>query len=767
MNIGILWLVASLSNPALAQGEPRITVDGHGSVVNTQGAVLMQVTGTVQNLDPAETYHVWAHTTEATINPGGTWVAQMNVDGVAGQDLMAPYRGWFGDKPRVFLPILGELRDDTGAVLSRDRALVYNIAGAAALEPHHTNGPIEDNSAQLTPSGLTELQPTYRDLIPMPDLPEFQADLDGNIPGVPAQDYSATEICAPMPDTDDWQTLMKGPPGDATRIMRGVYDTAMAVFNQGGPGAGVAFGIAQQQCVRRQPEIADFEVCVDRVELELTDATVEDVLEPTLTFLAPSNQLSSEPKLVVSAKSIARLRSLQIKNVASPVGCTLHPTPYNLPNQTIEAQSFLDDYTTCPLADLAVAEVEGRGIYSFLNGAAGDELLQWFHLVGSGIFGYPVNSSVSVAEGCPQPAYDPAILEGTTTFQALVSRALEDTWYANASNHETDALAWLFEAFEVGTATMDTYDLMASVSSLVSSDISGAVLHYKTEADPLDPLAIQPIDFLWYPPRGIQNYPQAVDENGAGFDVMYDFTINSLNQMLRARSVDERFDNFQLTYGDVSDLPANGADDETGIWTTADLTESLFDPIAEQEAYDAFTNRGPYTYTIEVMPTLAPFTFMDPDPITIPAGAHDLTYQLGQYSVRLVDNNGLVVYRMIVDLYEPNLTVSVAPTSQYVDFTPSATRQWTWTAVDPLRFPGCPREDFHSETGCDVQIRDALIDVLTPFVHGIVDGLISQAPGPFFFDRAGYATQIRASDTLVWKAHQRITIFAGLQPHTP
>ncbi len=645
--------------------------------------------------------------------------------------------------------------------MSRNRALLYNTAGAAALEPVHVNGPIDESSAQLTPAGLTDLQPTYQDLIPMPDLSAFQTDLDSAVPGVAPQQFSANEICAPMPNTVDWDTLMAGPPGEPARILKGVYDGAMAVFNQGGPGAGAAFAFAQLQCVQREPELADFEVCVDRVELELTDATVEEVLEPTLTFLAPSNQLSSEPELVVSAESIARLRSLQIKHVASPGLCTVHPPPYNLSDQTVEAQPFLDAYTTCPQADLATAEVEGRGIYSFINGAADQELLQWFHLLGSGIFGYPVDSSVSVVQGCPDPAYDLAILEGTTTFQALTTRALEDAWYPSANNHETDALAWLFEAFEVGTATMETYDLKAEVANVVSSDISGAVFEYDTEADPLDPLATQPGTFLWHPANPIQGYPLAIDENGAGFDVMYDFTTGSLNQMLRARSVDDRFNTFKLTYRDVPALPANGLSGDTGVWTTTDLADYLFD-VAEQDAYDAFVNRGQYSYTIDVMPTLAPFTLMAPDPVGVPPGHHDLTYQLGQYNVRLVDDTGKTVYRMLVDLFEPNLSVSTTPTSERVIFTPSATRTWTWTAVDPLRFPGCPREDFHSETGCDVQIRDSLEEVLTPFVTGIVDGLISQAPGPLVFDRAGIATQIGSYDTLIWKDHQRITVFSGM-----
>ena len=763
MGIGFFGLVAALSTSA--QAEPTVTVDGHGSVVNTQGAVLWLVTGTVSGLNPAATYSVMAHTTQANVNlnaagTDGTWSAMINVQGSANQDIYAPYRHWFEDKPRVFLPVLAELSDDSNGLISRNRALFYNIAGAQSLDPYRPNGGIFESASQLTPAGLTDLELIHEQLIPMPDLLAFQDDLDTAIPGVARNSFSPSEVCVPMPEDADWEALIDGPVGLGARTYHAIYVGANNAAQVAGPNQALYEAVAEAQCVRHAPSPSDYEICVGSVELELTDATVEDVLPPTLTFQPASNELLAEPSLTVTGKSTARLRSLQFKWTPAPLPCFMGPTPYNYADADISSEPFLDSYTTCPQADLALAQVDGYGLYSFLP-LPGTELLEWLHMVGSGLFSYPASSSISMPGGCPEAAFDTAVQEGFETFQDLVVHALEHTWYPSATNHEADALALLLESYEVGTSPVSTYDFKTRFDAVISNDVAGVMLTYGTEADTLDPLVTQPSDYLWHPASPIQNYPQAIDENGGGFDVMYSFTIGSLNQMLRARSVDERFDGFTLTFADVEGLPQPVDPTLPGEWTTQELAD-LFDPITEADAYDAILNRGDFLYSFQVKPTLSPFTFMDPDPQGVPSGLHSLTYQLGQYQVQLVDDTGTAVYRMYVDLYEPDVSVTTEPSFLNVLLDPSTSSEWTWTPVDPLDISKCTRGDLDTLVGCDAQIRDKLIQKLKPFIDSLVWDLISEAPAPQIFDRRELTMPVGATSGLVWKDFQRITIFAEL-----
>jgi hypothetical protein len=744
-----------------------------------------------------------------------------------------PYLRFFTDPQHIQKPIIVELLyKPTKTVVSRDRVVLFDGRFDGQLNPKFGGTSLDDAMyVQIPASGLDALERTHLTSLPHPTLAEFNEVLRDKAIGTELEIETETgpgnsdKACIPLTDTGT--TFLLSPSfvavfaqAEARYVAyQEVQDTQSFVGVGGIPGAIVALGLQAYltgECVQKQPDLSTFEVCVGRIEAEITDLSTTGILDANLSFgpgvLDPSHvdDILADVNLgSIDATLDGRLRDVFIRWSERPSGCS--PTFLPLPKQTLSDTELLDTedraaWATCPNleADAAAAHLgpttdgpfhvdplafDANSAHFGLDVLPDPETL---HVLGAAGVSFTLDAARTQnpdAGTCAETFVNAKVKELLGRFYPAIENAIEETWDDGASDtQQARALDDLLSPLEVGTYEPVDHALDLDYTSLdalgtaftVTPPYDGLVGIMRTDAHLRAGFAVLTPPTTWiYSPPGSDvlnsdptgTRPYSVSTDGRDyfhhrFDIAFGLTSGTLNQVLRERSAADwmRFE-WQPTWGDLGLAAPPGS----ALTDPAKLTGALLAPII----HPGLASLGNATLTVLAQPTLLPFTWIPPDPMVPGGPPYDdgrapLTYQLSQFTLDFYSDDPANPHpiRLLVDFYDGAFAFGFGAPASNLLVPTLGSAEWTMTSLD-WNVPGCDRAPMTAPIAgtptCGGLLVSALYDVFVPILQDRMLGMLADVPAPLRFDAAGRGVtkDVSLSDTYV--GHQRVILYGRLQ----
>lgn len=766
---------------------PQITFGSpyHGGVIDENSPYFdlatgdLTVTGGVSGLPPwSADWDVLVHDQRAGLSADGAGEAVFSVvlaDYDDTQPPNVPYRNWFGDQRRPLRPVLVQLVNPGGVIVRRARALLYLDVMNDKLDPKRpTTSMVEGMAVQLAPAGLDELEAAHLATLPYPSAQDLRDDLTAAAIAAPVQTEPLGDtVCfrldggSPLTQTIAYQNALTEAYGwQAAYQSTGTADEACALF------AAVPFAWAacvaavnvgrSTICVKDQVLTAvDFEVCMESIELELTDLEVADVADVDLSF-ANGADIDALPTLTgVEATAFGTFRDMFIRykhhNCTGSCRTDFDAADYSI--------AGVAEWAGCPALQLTAEQaVPAQPLPFFVAPDTNPEELEVtrgtpadFTLVGVDVDG---RSGL-----CADPDLVTLVEDVLAAYDDEVGSAVGDGWdRGRPYTDQAAALGALLTEFELGGITHTLHEVLANFRTVATDSDDGLWLTSTTNARPRHTVArgLEAPSYYYYEEQPLQALPVAEDPNGLPFDLSFSITTGHINQVLRALTAETLRQGVPLE-PTWAELGFTGVANPNDPAILNGLTLGRLDPL--------FRALRRTQVTISVRSTLDPFTVMALDRFgTEPPGAMPVSYNAGQLIVTIV-SGGELWAAFAVDLLERDLALGESPGLGDVYLEPALNQtEWTWTPL-VLLFRSCDRAPYGTNlyaSSCERRVTDRLAGLLNPHLERLLLSLLEELPTPQSFDAGGLVPEGTATreatptPTYWWRAGQVITFFDDL-----
>jgi hypothetical protein len=744
-----------------------------------------------------------------------------------------PYLRFLTDPQHIQKPLVVELvHKKTKTVVSRDRIVLFDGRFDGNLNPKFGGTSVDEAMyVQIPASGLDALEETHRSSLPHPTLAEFNDVLRDKAIGtqfdIETETGPSNSDKACIPFTDTGVTFLLSPSFAAVFAQAEArylaYQTVQKDQSFAGatgiPGLIIAAGLQAYltgECVQEQPTFDTFEVCVGRIEAEITDLSTEGILDVNLSYgpgivdaSTVDDVLADVDLAGIDAMLEGRLRDVFIRWSKQPPGCS--PTFIPLPKQTLSETELLETedraaWATCTNleADAAAAHLgpTTHGPYH-VDPLAFDDNSAHF---GLDVLPDPEQLDVHGAAGvsftldaartqnpdagtCAEPFVNAKVEELLNFFYPAIENAIEEAWDESAAaTQQARALDDLLSPLEVGRYEPVDHELDLDYTSLDALRTSfsaippydGLVGVLRTNATLRASFAVIQPPTAWVyspPPNDVIDsnpndaIPGSVSPDGRDyfnhrFDIAFGITTGTLNQQLRERSAADwmRFE-WKPTWDDLGVFPPGGAQPTDVAKLDGNLLATVLHP--------AFSALGTAELSVIAQPTLLPFTWIPPDPLVLGGPQYDpgrapLTYQLSQFTVDFysADPANPHPIRLLVDFYDGAFAFGFGAPASHLLVPTLGAAEWAVTTLD-WNVPGCGRAPMVPMTGaptCGGLLVSSLYDVFVPILQDRMLGMMTDVPAPLRFDAAGAGVTKDVSLSDTFTGGQRVIFYGRLDP---
>jgi hypothetical protein len=741
-----------------------------------------------------------------------------------------PYLAFLTDPQHIQRPIVVELVEKaTKAVVARQRIVLFDGRFDGGLDPKFGGTSVpESMHVQIPGSGLDALEETHRTSLPDPTLAAFNQVLRDRATGISFEAQTATgtgaadKACIPLGDAPPEFLLTSAyvqafAQAEARYLAYQTVQSSQSFAGVTGlPGAIIALGVQgylTAECVQQQPQVySTWELCVGRIETELTDLSTAGILDVNLSYGAGVMSPATADDILadvdlgrIDGTVEGRLRNVFIRWSEKPLGCS--PTFMPLPRETLSDEELLSDakraaWASCPglQVDAAAAHLgpteDGAHHTDPLvfdaNSAHFDVLtLADPELLGvSGAAGVQFTLDDSRTQNpdsgtCAEAFVRDTVKELLGSFYPAMEDAIGEAWDEGAAaTQQARALAALLSPLNVGTYEpvdhqldleySDVWTLEPSYSLLPPYDglvgVLGSDAKLRLGFDVIPP----PATWVYSPPGDLIDLvsTDGLDAFGDPFDIAFGITTGMLNQVLRERSAAEwmRFD-WKPTWNDLGVPPPKGVRPDDQAVLDGGVLAAAVDP--------ALATLGSSTLTVVAQPTLLPFTWIPPDPFSISPwappfewGRAPLTYQLSQFLVDVYSSDPANPHpiQLSIDFYDGDFGFGFGQPQQNLLVPSLGTDQWTTTALE-WNVPGCDRAPMTEPPTppatpapvCGGRASSALGKVFIPLLEHNLLGMLSDVPAPLRFDAAGAGSTRRFARNDTFVGEQRVIFYGRLE----
>lgn len=692
----------------------------------------------------------------------------------------------------IDMPLANDLRWPVRSItaelvnLKTERTLARTVATFWDLRSQSEATPFFDMAsyytgmrAQLTDIGIGYLQPNdaidnlelqVKPLLPYPGLADFNSKLGNAARNLPRYDDDAKVLDAcigyeNLTEPRFSQSVEFAPYaaafGEAEAAYfayRGAREICQAI-----PElllkAACFLAAEASSCVKSQPQSSDFELCVDQIEADVQDLTIDGVDEIRLKFLnatrADRGRLSAHASVdSLKGSANAYLRSLKVR--WKDALCV--PRPQALVDDdliTDIGKEWLNEWATC--RDLRVnnkrAETitdEAPSVYLIEQDNLQPERLK-VRLGDEGQFSF-FGGSLNASKGsCAESFINAHAEDAVRTFRPGLQSTFQSTWFGGQPDTmEAKLLTKTLLPFKIGEIPVTEIEHYGQWNLISSSAVAGLELNWRNTVDNFMPESAPNLKklFFYAPPRGTLYSEIGEDHRGRAFDLSYTVTTGLLNHILANRSASPNTINFvyRPTWGELNAVGVaipNGrsADEE------ADLNRATLRQISP-----AFrTLPDGKELEIEIKPIWNPIVHMAPDldpdearregrseydmPLNYGIPILEVTFKepdrprarnnrIGKTWLRL--NGGFTDRDFSFSLSGPFLTPHMN------------TDQWGFM-VRNNNLLGCPmmvREPGHAST-CEGQLESKVRDLISNKLRPIFIDLLREIPAPYHFNVDG------------------------------
>ncbi len=698
-----------------------------------------------------------------------------------------PYLINFIDPDRIQLPLLVELYDiSKQSVVARDRIVLLDKRQDDDMIQKASGQAANTLAFQITPEGMPKLGRTHTSTLPQPDLVQFNQALTANIAGITRSGVAPAEVCTPLNDlpAEFKSTSAYNAVRTNAWTQYVLYEAAKKVVDSGVPvflgplgwlGTVAAQTIVNTSCVQRVPFPRDFEVCVDRVDAEMKSLELAQVISADLELGPDEASILSDPIQLGRLDGLADgyVRGATYRWTAGSAACIGAPT------QAMDDSEFLlfpalDDWSLCPDLEVDAISATSGAPVSFVQEPDGFFLEEQnvSRTQPTDFFVNP-NLQTSTAKGACV-GFDLAVAAQAAAlgFAQSFNDAISETWDAGSPMQQAEALDKLLSRFEVGTfepTNHTTNALIDGISSFTDldgdniSDIDGLYGVFVTDSKPTLGSYGLPPSFVYSPPGERPWSTNSRDFYGNPTDVIFATTTGALNQVLGALAVTDRVIlAFEPTWAEIGLDPADyGLTEDDPVPLTGDVLGDFNPTLAAI---------GSSTIDIYVIPTKNPFTWINPDPPPLPSGQPvdegraNLTYQMADWLILFVEpipgQDPKIWLTIAADFFDPDFKLLLNPQEGSEVLIAGLSNQAALSLVLLQgAFPGCqvvPAGTPGASSTCGSQLQKSIGDMMAPRLKEILRGLLSEIPGPMWFDARGEATDpkhIRATDRYLWEQH--------------
>jgi hypothetical protein len=726
-----------------------------------------------------------------------------------------PYLGYFRDPQHIQKPIVAEVVEKaTKAVVARDRIVLFDGRFDGGLDPKFGGTSVDDSLyVQIPASGLDALEETHLTSLPDPTLAAFNDVLQAQAAGT-TFDIGTGEACIPLADAPSDFLLTSAylrafAQAQARFLAYQAVQKSQSFAGVGGiPGAIIALGVQAYlttECVQEQPAVySSWEICVGRVEGELTDLSTTGVLDVNLSYGPGFVSASSHDDVLadvdlgwIDGTVEGRLRDVSIRWSERPLGCS--PTVIPVPKETLSDTELLgtnarEDWATCPGLQVDAASAHlgptDDGAYH-TDPLAVDTNSAHFQVLSladperlgvSGAGGVHFTLSDARTQSPDSGTCGESFLRDTVktllgSFYPAIETAVGDAWNEGATaTQQARALAALLSPLQVGTYEPADHQLDLDYTLLRThepvflnppQDGLVGVLRSDVKLDALFQVIPPPTTWVYSPPGDVQDNvsTDGNDPFGHPFDIAFGVSTGMLNQVLRERSAAAwmRFE-WKPTWGELGVAAPPGAGPTDQAVLDGAVLASAIDP--------ALGTLGPSTLTVVAQPSLLPFTWIPPDPFRLGGppfewGRAPLTYQLSQFLVDVysADPANPHPIQLAIDFYDDEFGFSFGAPERKLLVPGLGSPQWVTTALE-WNVPGCARAPMTAPDPafptCGGLASAALGSEIVDILRDHLPGMLSDVPAPLRFDAAGAgaARDFSRSDTFV--GSQRVVFYGRL-----
>jgi hypothetical protein len=641
-------------------------------------------------------------------------------------------------------------------VIDRSKTYFWDLRGAGDVNVRPRGFPV-DLGVQLTESGVDALEPAHLSSLPFPDLATFNLSLfdahAGRAQSVETSTgfFNPDKACVPLSDVPEFAATPEFGELVTTKVVPQLlgYLWARSVPLPTWP-----------ICVQKGNVLnkRHYEVCFGRVDGELTDAELSGVGKVDLGVDTTHETITAEVELGRVDQTIeGRLGGVFIRWSDGPLACLSRGAlVQQVADETLASDPALAELTTCSglRADATQITNVVPGEFDFTASSEPEQFDT--HDVFIGRFVLPVagRRNESSHGTCAEAFINADVERLLDLYYSPLEDALGAAWFGGApdSSH-AKALDLLLTTAEHGTfdgALDHELTTIATGGGVASKPgfgvLDGAYFAFDTDAALWPTFALTLVPPVWVEPEPIGDLPWSADggcahtSNRHLFDLSFGTTTGALNQVLRELSASARL-RFALPQVQAAAVGAVVAAIDPSITATA--------------------------VQVDIEPTLAPFTWMPPDPQGVDTGYAEIAYHLHDLRATVTDTGaGRTVLRFRIDFLDAALQLSFDETLG-TDFL-AVDLGGVHFAVTILEtdLAGCPMQP-HDATGvvtCDRLTEAALALVLRGTIEDTMIDLLSDYPAPQFFDAQGYADvqqHIKNADKYQWE--QYIVLY-GLIP---
>jgi hypothetical protein len=660
-----------------------------------------------------------------------------------------PYIEFYTEPNRVMLPIVVELYHiPSAAVVDRDKAYFWDLRFAGNLRRSAARGITETLGVQITEAGIDALEPAHLSTLPQPDLASFNEAL---LSLYPAPEQSVATNTSIFSNGRVCVGLDQVPQFAATTEFRALLVPQVVA-------AYIGYQIARSQgaptfnlCVKKREffKLANYEVCVGRVDGTLTDVELQEVSAVDLAVDRSRDRLSADVSLGRVDQTVeARLRDVSIRWRQGFPTCAPRPSA-PVSDASVDGSPELAALTTCAgLRADALSAATTRAIGMPFAAASDPETFDT-HDAGGTEFRVPLLArDLDVGTGtCAQAFVSPDVKTLLRGYYTPLEEAFADAWLdGSPDSQHARALDLLLTTTEHGTfdAPLDhelvsLVDAAGAVALGGGTPVDGAFVRLETDAVVRPASAVVAVPQNWVHPAPIGPLPWSDDgacahaTNRDAFDVAFITTTGALNQVLRELSATARLN--------VSAGPALSA--------AVGAALAAIDPSV-----------APGSVQVTIDPVVAPFTWMNPDPQGRDAGFADIAYHLRDVRVTVVEVGGAgrELLRFRLDFLDPDLQLSFGadPGSDFLDASLGRMLLVATIVNHDLANLTMQPHDAKGDKSVERALEAALSLLFRPLLEETMTGLLSDYPAPQFYDAQGEATapaQLGNKDKYQWQQY--------------
>lgn len=528
-------------------------------------------------------------------------------------------------------------------------------------------------------------------------------------------------------------------------------------------------------CVKKEPEVGDFELCVGTVEVEPTALTAGSLDDLRLAF--QTTAAGTTGGLLQSHLSLAtidgtlegRLRDLKVRWKKSL--CAGGPEALETEGM-LKGNASVEEWATCTDLELDAerADTTSTGRPERFRVREGNEAAPETLVVeqtADATFGL-ASVDIDAEHGSCGLEFVQAKVESLIgTFVIPFQGNLGSVWNAGgAATDQAVALELVLDRYQLGLLTFDDLILDAQFEPFRSHRDDGLEILLQTAVQPIDPATdqLRRLGRLHLEPA-LEWEPAAdgVDPNTLRpFDLSYAVTTGYLNQIVNLRAATHLHFDFAPTKTDLY---------EAGFANSGGDQLMTLDGTTLGRVHRTFEQLGNAVVTIEIKPLLDPVIWMSPDPVDLKAYGAPISYELPQLEVRFVDVSGYEWLLVRMSIVDEDFTFSLDPDGGDYLRANFSGDEWVGVTILHNNFANVD-EDPHGilepPTSRERDIEAALAQLFAPTLKARMLTMVDQVPAPQRFgDSATRGTWPHLlSSAGRWQADQYVTLYADVD-NTP